>query len=61
MFKFNENNKEQAERGTNKLIVKVSKKALKSTKIRPKEINTTEPQPVQPKWVTAEEPVFEIY
>jgi hypothetical protein len=62
MFKVNDKSNEQlAERGTNKLIVKLSKGLFKAAKITPKELTNKAPQAIIPSEKQEEEPMFEIY
>lgn len=62
MFKVEDKNVEHlAERGTNKLIVKLNKNLFKATKVKPKELVAKTPQVVVPEEKTEENVMFEIY
>lgn len=62
MFKIDDKNAEQvAERGTNKLIVKLNKNLFKVTKVNPKELVTQAPQAIIPEEKTEEDVMFKIY
>lgn len=60
MFKPKPNEKESANFTDNKLIIKVSKKALRACEVKPKKL-TPNTQEVQPSAETTEEALFEIY
>lgn len=60
MFKIAANKKANLDFNTNKLIIKLNKKALTDTTISPKELNLTE-QDVKPVVEQSNEPMFEIY
>lgn len=62
MFKVEDKNVEHlAERGTNKLIVKLNKNLFKAAKVKPKELVAKTPQAVVPEEKTEEYVMFEIY
>lgn len=62
MFKVEDKNVEHlAERGTNKLIVKLNKNLFKAIKVKPKEFVAKTPQVVAPEEKTEENVMFEIY
>lgn len=62
MFKVNDKSNEQlAERGINKLVVKLSKRSFKAAKVTPKELTNKVPQIIIPTEKQEEEPMFEIY
>lgn len=62
MFKVTDANKEQfAERGTNKLIVKINKSLFKAAKVSPKETSNKLPQVIVPEEKQEENIMFKIY
>lgn len=62
MFKVEDKSVEHlAERGTNKLIVKLNKNLFKAAKVKPKELVAKTPQAVVPEEKTEEAVMFEIY
>lgn len=62
MFKVEDKNTERlAERGTNKLIVKLNKNLFKAAKVKPKELVAQTPQAIVPEEKTEEDVMFEIY
>ena len=60
MFKILTNKKAKLDFNTNKLIIKLNKKALINAAIRPKELNLTS-QDIKPVAEQVNEPMFEIY
>lgn len=62
MFKIDDRNIEPlAERGTNKLIVKLDKNLFKAAKISPKEAVARMPQAIIPEEPQEEDVIFKIY
>jgi hypothetical protein len=62
MFKIDDKATEQfAERGTNKLIVKLNKNLLKATKVSSKELTTQVTQAIIPEERPEEDIMFKIY